>query len=125
MSINEVTTSLHLNTAYITACLIGLALGACLGWWQFKMLKIQVDQTKKLLKIEGSWFALFLILITFIVKYYVGYSLAVNQNMSLQFTCGLLFVSSIFTGAFIGRLFYGIYKLKVGPHVELPGRKYR
>lgn len=119
MSVNEITKTLHLTPLYITACLLGLFVGICFGVWQFKQLKIRADKTHKLLEIEGSWFALVLIIITFIVKYYVAYSLETNQDMSIEFICILLFASSIFTGAFVGRLLYGLYKLNVGPHVDL------
>lgn len=119
MSIDEIVVRLHFAPLYVLVGVSGLILGAILGAWQYHMLQIRVDQKKKLLEIEGSLFAAFLILVTFIVKYYVGYSFAINNHMSDEYVCTLLILSSAFTGAFVGRLFYGLYKLRVGPHVDL------
>lgn len=119
MSVDEIAVRLHFAPLYILISVAGLILGAILGAWQYHLLQIRVDQKKKLLDIEGSWFGAFLILITFMVKYYVGYSFAMYNDMSNEFTCTLLLLSSAFTGAFVGRLGYALYKLRVGPHVNL------
>lgn len=118
MSADEIIKHVHMTPKYIIASIVGLVLGSILGWLQYHMLQIRVDQKNKLLEIEGSWFGAFLILITFIVKYYVGYSFTMN-NMSSTTTCTLLLISSILTGAFLGRLIYGIQKLRAGPHINL------
>jgi len=119
MSIDELVTRLHALPLYVVIFIIGLILGSIIGSVQYKMLQIRVDRQHKLFEIAGSWFAAGLIIITFMVKYYVGYSFALNNNMSTEFVCTLLLISSILTGTFIGRLIYVLYKLRIGPQVNL------
>lgn len=119
MSIDEIVTKLPFHAIFIGAFAIGLACGTLLGYWQYKSLKIDVDQNKKLLKIGGSKFSLVLIIVTFSYKYYLGYTFAVNPNMELTQMALLLYFSSILTGMFVGRLLFALHKLKHGPHINL------
>jgi hypothetical protein len=118
MWVDDVVVHIHISPRYIVASIVGILLGVICGWWQYRNLNIRVDQENKLLEIEGSILSAFLILLTFVVKYYIGYSFATNATYS-DVTCVLLFFSSILTGAFVGKLIYGIYKLRAGPHVNL------
>ena len=121
MSINElVDSSIHVSFLHIVIWLIGAAIGAyLLGWVPYSHLEIAADKDKKLLNVSGSWFTLILIMMTFVIKYAIAVILSMNHSLSLGSIYGLLLVSGIFTGAFIGRLLYGLYKLQTGPYVNL------
>lgn len=119
MSLDELITKLPFHWLFIESFIIGLLCGAVLGYLQYKTLKIQIDHQKKLFNIAGSWFSLILIIATFIFKYYMGYTLAMNPNLPLNHMATLLFLSSVLTGMFIGRLVFAIYKLKHGVSVNL------
>ncbi|MCC2625462.1 MAG: hypothetical protein K0R14_1335 [Burkholderiales bacterium] len=104
---------------FITAFTTGLGLGTIFGYLQYKHLKIEIDQTKRLIKIKGSLFSCILIIVTFAFKYYMGYTFATDLSIATANMAILSFISNILTGMFIGRLLFALKKLKYGPYTNL------
>jgi hypothetical protein len=121
MSVSEITSSITITSPHVLVAAIGAILGAyILGWLPYSKLNITADPSKRLLHIPGSWFSLALIIITFAVKYTIGVTLAIDSNITGVLLYSLLFASSLFTGAFVGRLAFGLYKINKGPYTTAP-----
>ncbi len=107
MSIDEFVGTVHFSFPHVLIWLAGIVIGSyLLGWMPYRRLGITANKEKKILFIPGSYFTLVLIIVTFAVKYYIGYTVAVSQSLSSGFIMGLLILSGLFTGAFVGRLLY-------------------
>lgn len=119
ITIDTMNNDLGVSALQFSILVIGLVLGSVLGWLQFSHLSIQVDQHKKLLQVPKSYFVLIVVILMFAVKYTTGYFFAVDHSLSIQTARWLLFLSSIFSGLFVGRFVYAHYKIKTGPHTDL------
>lgn len=112
MSVDEMTNSISFSTVNAGVWLVGILIGAyLLGWLPYQRLRISADPKTKLLTIPGSWFTLVLLLVTFAVKYAIAVVLATHQEISAHSVYVLMIVSGVFTGAFVGRLIYGLRAL--------------
>lgn len=119
MSIDEFLRTANFSTGSFIIWLIGIVIGAyLLGWKPYKALGIKVDKKTKELVIPGNWLTLILLIVTFVVKYAIAVALSIDPSISGMTMYVLLLVSGIFTGAFVGRVLYGLYLLKHGPFVS-------
>lgn len=112
MSVDELITGVSISWAHVLAWVVGVTLGTLAGWWQLNSLQIEVDHAHKILKMPPSKFALALIILTFLVKYYIGFQLSTTPILTLKLAMALIVVSGVFTGVFVGRLFYSLYLFK-------------
>ena len=121
LSIDTLTGSVGVTSAHVLLWLAGILLGSCVGVWQLGRLKIEVDQTKKLIKLPGTWTTLIFALAVFVAKYYFSYEMAVRPSVIHDhgFVYSMLIISGFLTGTFVGKVLYALYKLKVGPQVDL------
>ena len=119
MSVDTINQHLGFTSIHLGYWALGIVIGSVIGWWQFNRLNIVVDQQHKLLQVPGSVIALTLIVLTFAVKYYIGYTLVAHPHFSIAFAQKLLVISVVFNGFFIGRLINGLQRLKRGPSVNL------
>ncbi|MFH1644396.1 MAG: DUF6622 family protein [bacterium] len=92
--------------------LIALFAGLNLGWFLFINIQIKADRKKQLIKIPGSPATLILVLLVFAVKYFFGYTQAVNPEFaqSLFFVNSKLISSGCIEGIFIGRVLFYLNK---------------
>ena len=122
LSLHTLITSFNLDALIIFIYVLSLLIGIGLGSLQLKLCKITVDAKHKLIKVPGSWVTLFLILIIFACKYFVGYEMAVDPKM-LTNEPFEIFLSGVTAGMFIGRLIYGVFKMINGPFEDLSKKK--
>jgi len=103
--------------SYIIATLVGVSF----GFWQISRLFLQVDKKRKLIHTPGSWTPFILIFLVFGSKYYFGYSLALDPQLSTHafFVFPLLLVSGACAGMFIGRTACYICRYLSLPHQSL------
>ena len=125
LSIHTLLTSLSINPFVLGVYLASLVVGILLGAWQMASYKIEVDAKHRLLKIPGTWSIFIIIMIIFISKYYFGYELALDPKLvnNTGFEVALLFVSSVTTGLFIGKVIYCLIRMAKGPSVDLTKKK--
>jgi hypothetical protein len=102
----------------------GLSIGALGGWFLVHRLKPQIDKKHGLVRVKGTWLTLFLIVLIFVYKYYLDFTLYMNPDiLSLTwFKWSSLILLGVFTGLFVGRLLYYLrcfYKL---PSVDLKNK---
>tara|TARA_R110002124_G_scaffold282537_1_gene457773 strand:- start:940 stop:1470 length:531 start_codon:yes stop_codon:yes gene_type:complete len=122
MTVHSLVTSFNLSAftivLWILSILIGLILGAA-NCMRFK--QIRVDKNNRLLEVPGTWSTLVIIIIIFASKYYLGYSMSVDPNITsdIWFEIIALGVSGVCAGFFIGKLIYFIYKLYTEQSVHL------
>lgn len=90
---------------------IALIIGTFLGWLLTAKLKIKCDKTTKMVEMPGTYSVLIFSSIFFVVKYYVGYTYAVDPIQQTNiFYYGLdQIASGLITGRFLGRVLY-LYK---------------
>jgi len=107
MSIHTLATIETMECLSIGSWILAILVGSLFGWWQVQRLDIKFDKKRSLIQIPGSWDTLLVILIIFIAKYYLGYEKATNPILVAQFNfkVGMLVLSGVCTGLFLGRLF--------------------
>lgn len=101
--------------------LLGMVIGASLGWLQVHRLKPQVDKQHWLVHTQGSWVTMILVILIFGYKYYLGYITAVQPDIITHtgFLWSSLIIIGAITGMFVGRLLYYIRCFYVLPSVDL------
>ena len=121
MSIETLQKNFAIDIFVIATYAIAMIIGILLGMLFARMVGLEVDSKKWLLKFPGSWSTMVLILLIFSTKYYFGYELDVDPKLleNTHFEFFMLSTSSIITGVFIGRMVYYLMKLLKGPSVEL------
>lgn len=119
MSVDIFTAKDHLSTQHWITFVIGIIIGSAFSWVTFKSTILGADAKKKLVKLSGNYSTLILLLVIFAVKYYVAYQVAVISHPSNMHLIGLILLSSIFTGTFVGRFLLVIYALKHGRQMTL------
>jgi hypothetical protein len=125
LSLHTLLSSFNLDSFVIFIYIISVLVGIGLGVLLLKLSKITVDAKHKLIKVPGSWVTLFLILIIFACKYFVGHEIATDPQMlsNKPFEIFLLVVSGVTSGIFIGRLIYGVFKMIKGPFENLSDKR--
>ncbi len=115
--VGDVGSSSYANSIWAIAILIGVFF----GWLQLRLLKIQTDRKRLLIKMPGSWITLILILIIFFSKYYFGYSSAVQPSLleNTGYVFIMLAISGVCTGLFIGRVIRLVQLLLFAPQISL------
>lgn len=83
--------------------MIGLFLGAVVGWQMVRTWKVRASHRKKTITLPGSYSTLILILLVFAVRYYIGYREAVDPNLSEEFYLVSASATGVITGIFLGR----------------------
>lgn len=119
LSIDTFTNKTHLSGEHWLAFIIGITLGAIFSWVTFKSTIAGADAKKKLIKLRGNYSTLVLLMVIFCIKYYVAYEMALIAHPSTTHLIGLILLSSIFTGTFVGRLLLALHALKHGKKLEL------
>lgn len=121
LSLDTLLARIHVTSISVSLWLVGMIVGTVFGWLQLARLRIVVDQKQQLLSIQGSAFTLIFLLLTFAVKYLIGYLVVTDAQLNVQLPLlyALLLLSGFFTGVFIGRFALAAYRLKQGPHVDL------
>jgi hypothetical protein len=110
---------------YILFGVTFLISGYFLGWRQVSRKKILVDKEKWLLQLPGSWLTLFLVLLIFSSKYFLGFKSGVDPSF-LQTAIAktiAIFTSGFSLGSLFGRLLNYLYRFKVENHTELFEKK--
>ena len=125
MSIHTLIANVHLDEFSLTVYFVSLLIGITLGAIQLRLSKVEVDAKHLLIKLHGTWSVMIIILIIFASKYWFGYKTALDPNLyqNTHFEIGLLFVSAVTSGIFIGKLFYCLFRLMKGPSVDLSPKK--
>ncbi len=120
-SLHTLLNTFTINILSISSWSIALILTTTLGVYQVVRLPFKVDKNKFLIELPGSWTTLILIVIIFATKYYFGYQMAVDPQISNQtsFELSMLIISGACTGLFFGRLIGYLYRFKVEPHIDL------
>jgi len=123
MSVHTVLDSFQLTGLAVGILASNLLLGIMIGWYQVYRLAIQVDRQHGLIQIPGTWSTLIIILIIFATKYYFGYELAMDPQLTedLGFEFAMLGVSGVCTGLFIGKLISYLIKYFHLPQTDLKG----
>jgi len=91
---------------------VGLIVGAFIGWQTVLSWKIQVDRDRKLISLPGTWSTVIFIFLVFATRYFFVYQYkAYPASASHLFTADAL-ISGVITGIFLGRVFeiYRKYK---------------
>jgi Family of unknown function (DUF6622) len=101
--------------------LISIMIGSLLGWLIASKAPIAADKKKGLIKRPGSPITLIIILLFFGVRYYFGYSLAVNPELmqSVSFLNIRLALSGLMVGVSLGSTLCFFYKYLKAPHFDL------
>lgn len=102
---------------YLLAFLIGIVI----GWVLVRSVDLKFDKKQGLVRLPGTFTTLFLVLLIFFAKYYLGYSLAIDPTLATDTTFELLMlsISGICTGIFIGRLACYLWRKHRAGHFEL------
>jgi len=82
------------------------------GWLLISNLNLKFDKYRGLIQVPGNWSTITLIMFVLSAKYYFGYSLAVNPEISQDpnFKILMLTVSGVCSGVFLGRLFCFLFR---------------
>lgn len=99
--------------------------GYHLGWRLYRSRPIQVDKTKRLLALGGSWIPLFTFLIIFAARYFFGITFALHPEAKLKIAYygSCIALSGCVTGLLIGKLLSHIYKYKFTEHTDISPSK--
>ncbi|MBV53415.1 MAG: hypothetical protein CL816_05030 [Coxiellaceae bacterium] len=121
LSLDALLSNFSLDVFVISVFFVSLLFGILSGLLQALKQNIEVDRSRLLIKVSGTWSTLVIILIIFFTKYYFGYQSAVDPELleNTHFEFAMLFVSGVTAGLFIGRLAYYTRRLYYGPSVEL------
>ena len=114
---NNFTIDAFVVLTYLGALVVGLLVGMAYA----KMIGLEADSQKWLLKFEGGWSTMILVMSIFVVKGFFGYEIDADPQLlnNTTFEFWMLSVSSFVTGMFIGRAVYYYMRIKKGPSVEL------
>lgn len=121
MSVHTLLTAVKPDYFAISSWSLAVLVGILLGYWQVYRYNVQVDKKQWLIRLQGTWSTLIVILIIFGTKYYFSYALAVDPQRASQtaFEFSMLAVSGACTGLFIGRLICYLYRMKTNIHIDL------
>lgn len=121
MSLHSMFTELHGVYWHSLIWVLGLIIGSTIGWLLAIRLKPQVDKKRLLVRTEGSWLMMVLIILIFAYKYYLGFVTAVHPEIISHpgfLWCSLILLGAI-TGMFVGRVLYYGRCMMVMPSVDL------
>ena len=111
------------NALFITLPIwIGAILvGSFGGWLISKRAPIAADKKNRLIKRRGTKITLTLIVLIFGIRYYFGYSMAVNPELIqyLPFLITNLALSGLMSGIALGSSLCFFYKFKHAEHINL------
>ena len=98
-----------------------MAAGCGLGWSFHRDETLRVDREHGLLRFEGEWKTLILIIIVFVYRYYWGYKSATAPELVTIPGVALNYVgfNGILTGLFIGWRLHTSYVYRMGPTEDL------
>jgi len=98
-----------------------LLLGSVAGWLMFVNVKILADKKKKLLQLPGSALIFYLTLVIFGLKYYFGYTRAVNPSLAMSESHMTLELAlfALIAGTVVGRMLCLIYQYWCAAHTNL------
>jgi len=121
ISINTLLKSFDFSFPILGVYIVALLLGMIIGFLLTKNSKIKFDHYQKLVKLPGTFSTLFLTLIIFSSKYYLGYSLATNPTIASKtfFIISQLGIMGICSGLFIGRSTGLLYEKSNASHEAL------
>jgi len=100
---------------------ICMCIGIGTGWIITRPVELKADKKKVLIKTEGGWLTLILLILIFGVKYFFGYTYATNplaKENPTYYVPDLAF-SGIVAGFFLGRLLCFIKKYFKAHHTDL------
>lgn len=119
LSIISLSTILQIDAYNIFLWSSALFLGIPLGWLQFFLQKIKAIKNESKLYIPGTWSLFFFCLFIFAAKYYYSFELAIDPKSiaSSPYAPYILLLYGLFTGLFIGKLFYSLQCYKSGPYL--------
>ena len=98
---------------WLVAWIMGLSLGSFIGWKILSKQPIEVDKTTKNLAVSGSRVQILAYTIIFSTKYAYGFCMYQTPSLAynLQFITMMLALFGVFSGFFLGRLFYYTHRL--------------
>lgn len=108
-----------INPTTIGIWLSTLMAGTLLGFLHFRFLKIKAVKEKAALYFPGSKSLFVLILVLFAARYYFNTHLNIDPQTLLQpaTLARLIPLYGFFTGVFIGKAWYALRCVKVGPFI--------
>ncbi len=119
MSIETLFQHNSINVEQIAIWGLSLLVGAyLLGWLPYHKIGVKIAPEQHTIYVPGSFFTLFLIIITFAIKYSCAALIAAQYDFSRLEWNSLLFISGLFTGAFIGRFVYAAYHLYIKQNIH-------
>ena len=105
---------------------IGMVIGAIIGFMVSANTNIRADHEKNLICVAGSWVNLFVVLIIVAIKFGVGYEMSINPSLSHNIICKhiVLMLIAIVTSIMIGRYlaYYIKYVNAASENLELPDK---
>lgn len=97
--------SIYQETLFkVVLWMLSFAFGGIIGWLLVRKTHITVDKAKRLLRIPGSWATLALVVVIFSVKYFFGYTFAVQPELTQH---PLYYISDILSSGAISGIFVG------------------
>lgn len=107
MAVHTIWEQVLLGRANIVAWLVGLGVGAYVGWRVAMRLKLEFDHQRNLVHLPGSWSTLLILMVLFAAKGgsgYLGYLSAIGRLDGGWMGVLLFVVSGFCTGVLLGRV---------------------
>lgn len=82
---------------------IGLIIGAFIGWQTVLSWKVHFDPHRKLISLPGTWTTLIFIFLVFAVRYFFVYNYETHPEVAPHLFTADATISGVITGIFIGR----------------------
>lgn len=103
-----------ISTMTLSVGLLGLLIGATIGWLMVWRAKIEVEPQKFVLLMPGNWHTLLSILLILAAKYYYGFELERDPNIITLtlIETSVYFLIAICAGFSIGKFFNYLHHIK-------------
>lgn len=101
-----------------------LVIGSLCGWFIVGKAPIKADKKNRWIWLPGTKLTLILIPLIFGIRYYFGYSIAINPQLmySIPFLTTRFTLGGLMSGLFIGRSLCFLYKYQKAEHRNLAAR---
>jgi hypothetical protein len=112
--------TLPINALNIGIWVVTAALGTVLGWWQFRLMKIKAIKDKLMIHMPGTRSLFIFMFLISAAKYFYGFSFSDYLALFTQvkYAKPILGGYGLLTGLLIGKVFYCLRCVKVGPFLS-------